>query len=665
VSKVTAATAAHAVPGAPPRPLAAPLRRVRRIGYVVLGLQLAGFLVWSTILYHRFALTWDFAVYHQAWFLIAHGNIDPYNSVQGFPFWRTHCEFLLWPLAPLYWIWPHDVLLLWLQDAGVVAAEAVAFTWLCELAQKYRPGRDAAWLAGAGLVLLAVNPWIFASVSWDYHTEPLAILFAALVARDLANGRRRAWACVAPLLGCGDVAGTYLAALGLGGVLAGRRSRLPGSVMACLGVGATLVITLIHGNLGSGRGLQAYAYLAAAGPLGAPLSLAALAKGIATHPLGVLRVLWAKRLDLWANLAPSGLAGIGFVWLLPITVVVLLANNLWGGWLFAPPGFQSLPLYVLLPAGTVAVLGRLMRRHRRAALLLTGLLVAQALAWAAVWGPRLPGQWLRVPAPAAATLASIEARIPASAEVIASQGVAGRFSGHAHVRPLFGPGTLPVNGQTWFIITPMAGIETLSTASAMALTGELAGPLRATLVTHTDGVWAFRWRPPPGVHTVTVPGDPARLAAWAAPMAPGGVGRPVMTGPVADWRMTSSAGKGYVADEIAWQQPPGRYQASVTLSATGPVNVEVWNDTGNVLLARRNIPATTGVESVVLPVDAAAAYRSPRYSGWGPFRADFVPPPPGERLEVRVWSPGTGTVNVYGAGLIGAGRNSPGAMAGP
>ena len=118
MSKVIAAGPAHAAPPTASG-LTGPLSRVRRIGYAVLALQLAGFLTWSTLLYHRFALTFDFSIYHQAWYEIAHGNLDPYNSEQGFPFWRTHCEFMLWPLALLYWVWPHDVVLLWLQDIGV------------------------------------------------------------------------------------------------------------------------------------------------------------------------------------------------------------------------------------------------------------------------------------------------------------------------------------------------------------------------------------------------------------------------------------------------------------------------------------------------------------------------------------------------------------------
>ena len=133
----------------------------------------------------------------------------------------------------------------------------------------------------------------------------------------------------------------------------------------------------------------------------------------------------AKRLDVWANLAPSGLVAVGSLWLLPIAAIVLLANDLPADRTYAYPSFQWLPLYVLLPVGTVAVLGWLARRRRRMALLLAGLVVAQALAWAAVWVPQTPGRWLRVSGATAATLARIEARIPASAEVIASQGVMG------------------------------------------------------------------------------------------------------------------------------------------------------------------------------------------------------------------------------------------------
>ena len=649
MSEATAA-AAHATIETRPAPNR-PLLLVRRIGFVVLGVKMAAFGFWSTLLYHRFALTPDSAQYQQAWYLIAHGNLNPYDTVINFPFWQNHAEFIMWPLALLYWVFPNGVLLFWLQDAGVVGAELVAFLWLCEIARRCLPPRDARWLAGAGLVLLALNPWSWWAVSFDFHAECLAVLFAALLAWDLANGRRRAWAWALLLLACGDVAATYMFGIGLGFLITRKDARIRGAVVACLGAGALLLISVIHGNEGSGHGFAAYAYLAAPG-FTRSLSLPALVRGLATHPGAVLAKLWSTRVNLWANLAPSGLVGLAFPLLLPFILVIVISNNLFPGVLFAEPQFQSLPVYVFLPVGTVGVLAWLTRRHRLAGLLATGLVVAQAIGWSAAWTPSTVQQWLRVPGPTAATLAGLQARIPAAAGVFASQGVVGGFADRANVQPV--RGTMPIPpGQEWFILTPWAGVETQSTASAMAFAGQLAGPLHARLVTDANDVWAFRWSPPPGIRTLTVPGDAFPLPAWTAP---GAAGRAVLTGPAAGWHVTSTGRAGYVADGLEWQRPPGRYRASVTLSSAGPVSVEVWNDTGNVLLTRQNIPPTNGIQTITVPVDVTAGKPATVYGGWGPFRAEFGGPPGGAALEVRVWTPEGGEVNVYSARLAGGSR---------
>jgi hypothetical protein len=82
-----------------------------------------------------------------------------------------------------------------------------------------------------------------------------------------------------------------------------------------------------------------------------------------------------------------------------------------------------------------------------------------------------------------------------------------------------------------------------------------------------------------------------------------------MTGPEGTWHVATTGAQGYVVDQLEWQAPPSRYVASASL--------------------------------------------------WGPFRAQFVPPPSGERLEVRVWSPGSTAVNVYRAGLRPAPAAAP------
>jgi hypothetical protein len=636
-----------------------PMRRVRQIGYSVLGLQLVGFLVWSAVLYDHSALTWDFATYNQPWFLIAHGNLDPYSTISRIPFWQNDAEFMIWVLAPVYWLARSGLALLWLQDLSVWGAGVVIFGWICEVAEQRCGRRDAVVLASLGLLLLVANPWTWWTVSFDVHEEALVIVFVALLARDMACGRRRACAWVVPLLLGGAPTSSYVIGIGLGGILAGRRTRATGLGMVVTGLCYTGFLVLVHGNVGVPLPRH-FGYLATANGYVPPgLTVSGLLKGIATHPFNVVRALWSKRVDLLANAAPGGLMGLFVPLLMPLLLLVLVENALSHGANFVEPTFQSVPLYVLMPAGTVVALIWLARRHRRTAIVLVSLLAAQAIGWAVVWGPVTLSEWLRVPGSTAATLAGIEARIPASAEVIASQGVVGAFSSRVLVYGLSGPGTFPLHGQTWFVLTPYEGVETLNPASTQALLGELAGPLHATLVTQANGVWAFLLTPPPGVQQITVPDGSSPLPAWTAA---GVAGLPVLAGQVSGWHVTATGAKGYVADGIEWLEQPGLYSAEVTLSAAGPVNVEVWDDTSDTLLARRMIPQTSGTQQVVIPVVAPDAPNATVYSGWGPFRANFVSPPPGQRLEVRVWSPGGAAVNVYSADLTAVSGSGPAAQ---
>ena len=256
--------------------------------------------------------------------------------------------------------------------------------------------------------------------------------------------------------------------------------------------------------------------------------------------------------------------------------------------------------------------------------------------------------WLRVSGPTAATLAAVRSQIPESDEVVASQGVLGPFSGRVNVHALASTTKAPVSGpEVWFIITPTAGTELQSTASSMAFIGLLAGPMHARLIAHANGVWAFRWHRPAGQHWVIVPDGTDGVPAWTAA---GTGGHADLTGPVRSWHAGSSGREGYVSDGIQWLEPLGRYTTQIVLSASGPVNVEVWDDNGNgMLLARRTITAAAGRQSVNLPINVTAALSSGAYSGWGPFSAHFVPPDSGERIEVRIWTDGSDIVKVYSA----------------
>ena len=59
------------------------LRLALRIAWISLGVQLLAMMLWSSLLYTRWGNTWDFAIRYQAWWGIAHGNLDPYADQHG------------------------------------------------------------------------------------------------------------------------------------------------------------------------------------------------------------------------------------------------------------------------------------------------------------------------------------------------------------------------------------------------------------------------------------------------------------------------------------------------------------------------------------------------------------------------------------------------------
>jgi len=631
---------------------------VRRIGVAVLGLQFVGLVLLSLAIYQRFALTQDYASYNQAWYLIAHGDLNPFSTALDFPFWRNNGEFLMWPLALVGVPFGNGIVLLWIQDAAIVGAEAVALFWVCDVVRRPTWNRRfPPWLAvGTALVLLVANPWVYWAVAFDFHMEPLAALFIVLAARDVERRRfNRAAVWVVLTLLCGDLAAALVAGLGLGAMVAGRPWRRAGLVLIVVGVawvGMLSVLGMKGGDLSA-----AYGYLAVQGTaVPSHVSLPSIVTGVLLHPVRVVHVLWVKRHNIVSNLAPSGLLGIFSPWGFGVTAVLVLANNLSAGLIFSTSSFQYLPMYALMVVGTVMVLGRFARwggRGAAVAVTLAVLLAADTLGWAAVWVPRTAGHWILTSPGAAAVLARIDHQIPAGAEVIVSQGVAGRFSSRRWIYTVRGPRSVPVRASTvWVIVAPLQGAEPASVQEEDALVAEIAGTLGAQLVVNDAGIWAFRWVPQPGVRTLTVPGAVPTIAGWTVA---GAAGRALTVGPATNWTAVATGRRGYVVAGDYWHEPPGRYTATVSLSTGVPVDVEVWDDAGHVLLAHRRVTPTNGSEAVTLPVDATRSYPQHLDTGAGPFRITPEPPPPGDPLEIRVWTPGGRPVAVSSLELVPSG----------
>ncbi|HYA68401.1 MAG TPA: hypothetical protein VED63_06690, partial [Acidimicrobiales bacterium] len=148
------------------------MRRARRIGWVLIGLQLVAMLAFSTVQYHRFALTSDFGAYSQAWWKIAHGQLNPWSSVFATPFWKNDAEFALWPLSQLFWVYPHAAVLLWIQDLAVAATELVTLAWVIDVLDGSRERLSTAscvvLAVGAAAVMVA-DPWAYQTIGFDVH----------------------------------------------------------------------------------------------------------------------------------------------------------------------------------------------------------------------------------------------------------------------------------------------------------------------------------------------------------------------------------------------------------------------------------------------------------------------------------------------------------------
>ena len=359
--------------------------RLRWFGVGLILVQGVAMMLWSTILWQRFALTWDYAVYHQAWWLLAHGHLDPYVSVLAYQFWRDNFELMMWPLALLGVVFSHGPILLLLQDICLIAAELVVWIWMWETTIA-KTSRYKIVLAVSGLILLVANPWAWWSISFDFHMELIALPFVVFALYDLLHGRSRAWYWVIAVLLCGNAEASWIAGIGIGALLAGRRWRTRGIILLLLGVGWVLFSTSIHGN-NSSNVTKIYGHLI--GPGGSHVSsVSGLVVGILRHPQGVISALWANRVDIWANISPSGIIGLASPWTFGFSLPIILGNGLVNGQVFIRPLFQNVALYVVLPLGTMFVLVKVLGRRPLLACSMGVLAAINALAWSVTWGGR-------------------------------------------------------------------------------------------------------------------------------------------------------------------------------------------------------------------------------------------------------------------------------------
>ena len=485
------------------------LARVLLVGQF---LWLAGF---SWVEFHRGALTFDYSVFNQGAWLIAHGRFEPYDTVRGLPLWRNNGELILWPLSVLTYLPPEGLWLLWAQDLAVCVTGWVTVSWAAE----FLAHRPRAWWRSTGVLLACVlwvaNPKVYATAAFDFHTEVLGACFAVLAGRELWRGRaRRAWAWLALVLATGFVASTYAAALGAV-VLTLRHGPSRAGVSRRVGVGVVAValgwmgvLILLHGNVASDLAAK-YGYLAA-GTRRSDVSQ--IAVSALTHPSRVLAQLRLNSRNLWANLAPNGLIGVLSPWGLFMVVLVTVPDTLVSGTNFASVGFQNFPAFAFVLFGTVVTFDRLLAAL--SAKWLGVVLAGCAALWAGLSGitvlPTYPSYWWAVSAKAGRTLALVRALIPPGAEVVASQGISGRFSSRGDALVIVGlPYEITTTGKVvYFVLSPTVGLQTTAPGNTLALKGWLESRGARVILERSD-IWLLGLRTGGVARSLLLPGRSA------------------------------------------------------------------------------------------------------------------------------------------------------------
>ena len=503
---------------------------------VALGLELVLFVGVSTFRYHRFDLYTDFGTYAQAFSIIAHGHLDPFDTFQTYPFWQNHFELAMWPIGWVGALWPHAVVLLWLQDVAVVATELIALLWIARICVE-RVDRRRQLVALLALVAVVANAWWWEATIFDVHFETLGMPFALWCAYSLWRGRTRsAWAAAIIGVLFGDVVALSILFVGLAGLLSGHvrdngRGRWHAAGLAGFGLAWLLLVTALHGNRGSAVPVF-YGYI-----VHEPVTASSWAVfgALAAHPASDLHVLRGHTGAMWRVVATGGGLGLLTPWglLQAVAVLVPVALNVNGSfWLLPVGAFQTITAVPFVLVGSVMVLvwlgtGRPEWPRRRgghhhrsvapwripAAWLLGAGALALALTQSVpLWdqlvsGWDTPGILSSVNATAAAQLRAVEAHLPAGAELVVAGGVVGGFADRQAVYPVepAPQNPIPVTAPAVVFVFTNQGEEGVAPAGLQADAAFVARRLGAATLLQRDGVTAYVWRPRAGTPPLVLP----------------------------------------------------------------------------------------------------------------------------------------------------------------
>lgn len=485
---------------------------------MVLGVWLVGLAVYSTLLYRRFILTEDFATYNQAWTLIGQGHLNPFDTVfSGYPFLKSDFELIIWPLALIHLVFPHPVVLLWVQDLGVAGSSLIVYFWIVDFLERRKVSKwPSVLVVITVLAVIIANPAVYQTLGFDVHMEPISTTFVVLAGYDIWRGRqRRAWIWVGVALLCGTFAAVTIFGLGLSAFLAGPKTRRSGVLVAVTGLGWLGLVSVLGSN--EGAGLSFYSYLAGPVHTAAPVGVAAIIAGVIAHPMRPISQLHDRLSFIFTLLEPVGSIGIASAWGFGVPLVVLVADGLNSSPQFIFQAFQNFAVFPFVLLGTVMVLiwaGTFLRFSWVASLVAGLMLAAFALHYGATTSPG-DVRWYssQSSAQSSVQLRKALALTPKSAEVITTIAIMGRFASRPYAYWYSPNGVYPLKSSTVVFVFDPARENTIPNANEaddITAIAFLQKTLHPKVLVQADGIWAFEWNPPKGLSEIKMPAPTPR-----------------------------------------------------------------------------------------------------------------------------------------------------------
>ena len=417
-----------------------------------------------SFLFNHFAEPFDFGVFYQAATLLAHGHWNPYISIWGItyypnwglPFIANHMEILMWPLALVIRAFPSGFALLVIEALSLASTQFLISHWITKLIwpSLLTNFRRTAFIASIILFIYA-NAWWLAATSFSFHFQPIAVFLLILTAY-LYYYDKHLLSFIAAFLVClsGVTQALYLVGLGLGLWLHNRNKNRSALVFILSGLMTYAIATSINLNQGTPF-VELYGYLGGTTPIQA-------LRAVVRNPLPLLNQIRSNFSLGLALLFPGGVLGI-LDWLAgPVVLLALIPEWLAGTnqFLTELAAFQTIAVQAFLPIGMAFLFLRILASKTRSRLVAWLLAFTMTVLVAVHMLPQnFRGAYAidnYVPQQAAIQLSSVFDSLTPNSEVIAPDGIVGRFSGRRYVYPIIAPSLLkfPLWSSTTYIILP-------------------------------------------------------------------------------------------------------------------------------------------------------------------------------------------------------------------